>query len=238
MPEAVPMPDVAPSSEHPDRTDVTAWVLAGGEGRRMGGLDKGLQTWRAQPLAQWVMGALRAQVQGMGVSANRNLPCYERLLSDTCLHWTTASPGKQPDAGNLGTHPDDPDLPARSGPLAGILTGLRRCPTDWLQLAACDTPALPGDLVERLLAAARAANADVAVPCTEEAGPHGLLETRPHWTCALLHKRVTPDLAAAFVKGDRKVGQWIKAQRWVAVSFAAASDFENMNTLETLDGRD
>jgi molybdopterin-guanine dinucleotide biosynthesis protein A len=53
-----------------------------------------------------------------------------------------------------------------------------------------------------------------------------------------VHKRVTPELAAAFVKGDRKVGQWIRSQRWVAVSFAPASDFENMNTLETLDGRD
>ena len=119
-----------------------------------------------------------------------------------------------------------------------FLTGLRRSPTDWLQLAACDTPRLPGNLVGQLLQAASTANADIAVPCTEEAGPDGGLETRPHWTCALLHKRVTPELAAAFVKGDRKVGQWIRSQRWVAVSFARASDFENMNTLETLDGRD
>ncbi len=196
----------------------------------MGGVDKGLQTWRGRPLAQWVMDTLRPQVQGMGISANRNLPHYEQMLS-----------GEQPHGSvhhNLGAHPDDPDLPAFSGPLAGILTGLRHSPTDWLQLAACDTPRLPGNLVERLMSAAHAADADIAVPCTEEAGTHGNRETSPHWTCALLHKRVTPDLAAAFVKGDRKVGQWIRSQRWVAVSFAPASDFENMNTLETLDGRD
>lgn len=204
----------------------------------MGGIDKGLQTWRRRPLAQWVMDALRPQVQGMGISANRNLTRYEQLLA-SCL----ASPMDSTDVKHdgphcLGTHPDDPDLPARSGPLAGILTGLRRSPTDWLQLAACDTPSLPGDLTARLLSAACASNVDVAVPCTEEASEDGGLQTRPHWTCALLHKRVTPDLAAAFVKGDRKVGQWIRSQRWVAVSFAPASDFENMNTLETLDGRD
>lgn len=221
-------------------THVTAWVLAGGEGRRMGGIDKGLQPWRGRPLAQWVMDALRPQVQGMGVSATRNLPSYEQLLSDTCRSPALGSigaPPNGPDHDNLGPHPDDPDLPAHSGPLAGILTGLRRSPTDWLQLAACDTPRLPGDLVSRLLVAASSADADIAVPCTEEAGPDGKLETRPHWTCALVHKRVTPDLAAAFVKGERKVGQWIRSRRWVAVSFAPASDFENMNTLETLDGR-
>lgn len=211
--------------------DVSAWVLAGGEGRRMGGVDKGLQAWREQPLVWWVMHALHPQVHGLGISANRNLPRYERLLQELSSAQTSNTVG-------LGTHPDDADLPTRSGPLAGILTGLRRCPTDWLQLAACDTPRLPPNLVERLLAAASEANADIAVPCTQDTAADGSVENRPHWTCALLHKRVTPDLAAAFVKGDRKVGQWIRSRQWVALSFAPASDFENMNTLETLDGRD
>lgn len=195
----------------------------------MGGVDKGLQTWRHKPLARWVIDALLPQVQGVGISANRNLQDHEQLLRDA---FQAAS-----NFGNLGVRPDDADLPARSGPLAGILTGLRHSPTDWLQLAACDTPRLPRDLVEQLACAALAAGADIAVPCTEESNASGNLETRPHWTCALVHKRVTPGLAAAFVKGDRKVGQWIQSQRWVAVSFAPASDFENMNTLETLDGR-
>lgn len=222
----------------PQDAQVTAWVLAGGEGRRMGGVDKGLQSWRDQPLVQWVMASLRPQVQGMGVSANRNLPRYAQLLGSTCRPHTPGSTAPLGEQVDLGPHPDAPDLPVHSGPLAGILTGLRLCTTDWVQLAACDTPRLPGNLVERLLSAARAANADIAVPCTEEVGPDGQQESRPHWTCALVHKRVTPELAAAFVKGDRKVGQWIRSQRWVAVSFAPASDFENMNTLETLDGRD
>jgi molybdopterin-guanine dinucleotide biosynthesis protein A len=231
----------APALDRPDRASVTAWVLAGGEGRRMGGIDKGLQPWGGQPLAQWVMSALRHQVAGMGLSANRNLSHYEQLLGDTCSPPAPGSTGVHGNGSgirNLGTHPDDPDLPERSGPLAGILTGLRHSPTDWLQLASCDTPRLPGDLVHRLLLAACTAHADIAVPCTEEASPDGPPQVRPHWTCALVHKRTTPELAAAFVKGDRKVGQWIRSLHWVAVSFAPASDFENMNTLETLDGRD
>lgn len=229
-PEAVP--DVS-STTPAKRPAVTGWLLAGGEGRRMGGLDKGLQTWRGHPLAWWVLHTLMPQVDRLGISANRNVGTYEQLLQDTPI----AHPPNHGDAIRAGVHPDDPDLPASSGPLAGILTGLRRCQTDWLQLAACDTPRLPADLVDYLLAAASDAGADVAVPCTQETGPDGLPEDRPHWTCALVHKRVTPDLGAAFVKGDRKVGRWIQSQRWVAVSFAPASDFENMNTLETLDDR-
>lgn len=233
------MPCAAPNP----RADVSAWVLAGGEGRRMGGVDKGLQPWRGQPLIQWVMNALWHQVQAMAISANRNLPIHESLLRGACptrasdatfagLAALTCRPQ------HLGVFPDDPNLPPQSGPLAGILTGLRQVQTDWLQLAACDTPRLPKDLVERLMDAARSADADIAVPCTKEIALDGRPQSRPHWTCALMHKRVTPDLAAAFVKGERKVGQWIRSQRWVEVSFAPASDFENMNTLETLDDRD
>lgn len=200
----------------------------------MGGRDKGLQPWRGEPLARWVIRALAPQVRGLGVSANRNAGAYSQLLDDICRRPTS---GDNWVPASEGVHPDDADLPAHSGPLAGILTGLRRSPTPWLQLAACDTPGLPAHLVERLLAAACAAGADIAVPCTHETGSQGEAETRPHWTCALVHKRVTPELAAAFVMGDRKVGQWIRSRRWVAVSFAPASDFENMNTLETLDDR-
>lgn len=209
---------------------VSAWLLAGGEGRRMGGLDKGLQPWRERPLADWVLQSLVPQVDSIGISANRNQARYEQLLTQALLN---SDRPRQ----DLGVHRDDADLPAHSGPLAGILTGLRRSQTDWVQAASCDTPRLPSDLVSRLMAAATEANADIAVPLTLEACNSDPMQERLHWTCALLHKRVTPELAAAFVKGERKVGQWIRTQRWVAVSFATASDFENMNSLETLDDR-
>lgn len=204
----------------------------------MGGVDKGLQPWRARPLVEWVMMAVRTQAQGLGVGANRNQASYARLLQQACSPNAEACRQLAQGLCNVGIHADAPELPPRSGPLAGILTGLQRCPTDWLQLAACDTPRLPVNLVERLLAAATHFGADIAVPRTEECTSSGAPEERLHWTCALIHKRVTPDLADAFVKGERKVGQWIRSQRWVAVSFAPASDFENMNTLETLEAKD
>ena len=195
----------------------------------MGGLDKGLQPWRGQALTLWVLHALRPQASLIGISANRNMHTYEQLLRQST---------EDQQACDLGVHPDDPDLPRFSGPIAGILTGLRKSQTEWVQLASCDTPQLPYDLVERLLAAAIESNADVAVPSTQEVNPMGASERRLHWTCALLHKRVTPDLANSFVMNNRKVGQWIQSQRWVAVSFNSTTEFKNMNTLETLDERD
>jgi molybdenum cofactor guanylyltransferase len=195
----------------------------------MGGLDKGLQPWRGQALTLWVLRALRPQVSLLGISANRNMQLYEQLLNQSC---------EDPQICGIGVHPDEPDLPRLSGPIAGIITGLRKCQTEWVQLASCDTPELPRDMVARLLSAAIESDSDVAVPSTQEVNSTGITERRLHWTCALLRKRVTPDLADSFMMNNRKVGQWIQSQRWVEVPFNSTSEFKNMNTLETLVERD
>lgn len=120
---------------------VAAVVLAGGQGRRMGGLDKGLVEYRGRPLIEWSLAALGPQVDELVVSANRNLDTYAaygyRVLRDTL-----------------------PDYP---GPLAGVLAALDGVSADWLLVAPCDTPHLPADLVARLLAAARQEKAVLAV---------------------------------------------------------------------------
>lgn len=178
----------------------------------MGGRDKGLQAYRGQALASWVMQTLRPQVGWMGISANRHLDQYQALL------------------GSDGIFPDDSDLPADSGPLAGILTGLRHAPGDWLMVCPCDSPHIPNDLVARLWAQAHSQNLDVVTPCTPDDGDH------PHWVCSLIHKRVYPQLHEQFVKGERKVGRFIQSTHWAAVSFNDPSAFANMNTLESLHG--
>jgi hypothetical protein len=50
---------------------VTGLVLAGGEGRRMGGVDKGLLLLGGQPLVARVAARLRPQVDKLLLSANR-----------------------------------------------------------------------------------------------------------------------------------------------------------------------
>jgi molybdopterin-guanine dinucleotide biosynthesis protein A len=208
---------------------ITGCLLAGGEGQRMGGQDKGLLPYQGRPLAAWVLDALQGQVDGLMISANRNEAAYRALLAQRQPPQPKLSPTVTP---GLVLN-DDPDLPRHSGPLAGILTALRHTATDWLMVVPCDTPQLPPDLVTRLLEEALARNRDIVVPSTNESGhpPH------LHWVCALIHKRVCPQTESLFVKGERKAGHWVRAFDWASVSFANNNAFINVNTPETLHGR-
>jgi molybdopterin-guanine dinucleotide biosynthesis protein A len=200
------------------REAITGWVLCGGEGRRMGGANKGLQPYRGQPLARWVLNALSSQLGALHINANRQLDSYAAMLSQV--------------PGGAQVWPDDPDINGSLGPLAGILTGLRHAHTPWLMVAACDTPALPADLVHRLHANALAHHADIAVPVTRDACG----DTRHHWTCALIHTRCLASLEAAIPPGERRVGKWVQSCAWIGVSFDDPAAFININTPETLHG--
>jgi len=109
---------------------VTGLILAGGEGRRVGGADKGLLDYRGKPLVAHVIDRFAPQVDTLLISANRNLEDY---LDFGYPVVTDASE-------------------ERLGPLAGIAAGLRACETPWLAVCPCDCPHLPPDLVARLMA--------------------------------------------------------------------------------------
>ncbi|MEW6514612.1 MAG: molybdenum cofactor guanylyltransferase MobA [Pseudomonadota bacterium] len=123
---------------------VTGLILAGGEGRRMGGADKGLLDYRGKPLVAHVVERLAPQVDALLISANRNLEDYMDFGYPVVT-----------DASN-----------ERLGPLAGIEAGLRACETPWLVACPCDCPQLPLDLVVRLMAAAKERDAKLAVATT------------------------------------------------------------------------
>ena len=61
------------------RTDITGIVLAGGQGRRMGGVDKGLQALRGRPMIAAVLERLAPQVDEVLINANQNLEAYARF---------------------------------------------------------------------------------------------------------------------------------------------------------------
>lgn len=129
------------TADTPGMQDVTAVILAGGQGRRMGGANKGLVDYQGRPLVEWVLAVLAPQVGEIVISANRNLERYaaygRRVLPDTL-----------------------PDYP---GPLAGVLAALQAVTTDWLLVVPCDTPHLPADLAFRLLGAAQLEGVPLAV---------------------------------------------------------------------------
>lgn len=123
------------------RTAITGVILAGGQGRRMGGVDKGLQDLQGRPMVQWVLERLRPQVDSVLINANRNLPRYAGF--------------------GFSVMPDV--IPDFAGPLAGLHAALSQAATPLIATVPCDSPFLPVDLVARLHAALAADNAELAV---------------------------------------------------------------------------
>ncbi|OGA64111.1 MAG: molybdenum cofactor guanylyltransferase MobA [Betaproteobacteria bacterium RIFCSPLOWO2_12_FULL_67_28] len=107
---------------------VTGVLLAGGQGRRMGGVDKGLQPFRGKPLAQWAIERFAPQVDELIINANQNPEAYAR-----CGHRVV---------------PDE--LTGFAGPLAGLHAGLKAAGGEFVATVPCDSPFLPSDLVARL----------------------------------------------------------------------------------------
>ena len=67
--------------------DLTAVILAGGRGRRMGGSDKGLVELEGRPLIAHILNVIAPQVGTVLINANRNAKQYEAfgypVVSDT-----------------------------------------------------------------------------------------------------------------------------------------------------------
>lgn len=110
-----------------DRDKITGIVLCGGEGRRMGGVDKPLVNLNGQPIVGWVVERVTPQVGQMLISCNRHREIYESY-APTCVD----------------------HLPGKSGPLAGIHAGLARCESDYAFVCPGDTPLLSAHLVKAL----------------------------------------------------------------------------------------
>ena len=107
---------------------VTGIVLAGGQGRRMGGVDKGLQLLHGKPMVAHVLARLGPQVDELLINANQNLAEYEMLGHRVV-----------PDA-----------IGGFAGPLAGLHAGLCAASHPLALTAPCDSPFLPLDLFSRL----------------------------------------------------------------------------------------
>lgn len=109
----------------------SALILAGGQGSRLGYREKALLDINGKPLISYAISAIedivdeviisvRDKVQGELVS--RQLPGYKLAF----------------------------DMQENTGPLAGILAGLRACMNEYCFVAACDMPFINGTVVEML----------------------------------------------------------------------------------------
>jgi len=125
-------------------TSVTGVVLAGGLGRRMGNVDKGLQLLEGRPLISWVLQRLAPQVGEVLINANRNRGAYaafgHRVIEDRIAGF--------------------------AGPLAGMHRALSEATHALIISVPCDTPFLPEDLVARLAAPLDDERVDLSVAKT------------------------------------------------------------------------
>ncbi|MES1948549.1 molybdopterin-guanine dinucleotide biosynthesis protein A [Salinisphaera sp. C84B14] len=114
-----------------DRSQITAGVLAGGAGRRLGGIDKGWYVLEGRALVEHTLARLQPQTGSLLISANRSLARYR----------------------GLGCEVVRDRQPGHGGPLQGLASLLHAASTPYLLVVPVDTPALPDDLGQRLAAA-------------------------------------------------------------------------------------
>lgn len=184
---------------------VSGLVLAGGRARRMDGCDKGLVELAGQPLIAHCLAAFAPQVDDLFISANRNITAYEGY-----------------------GHPVLQDHHAGfDGPLAGLQRALESCRNDWLAVAPCDAPMLPGDLVARLLHANREQTSAAVIP-------HDGTQIQPLF--GLYSTRVLNSLRRYLDGGDHKVRIWLETLAPLQVDFSDCPDaFTNINTPQDLE---
>jgi len=146
---------------------ITGVILAGGQGRRMGTVDKGLRELRGKAMAAWVIERFAPQVDEVLINANQNLDVYARF--------------------GYRVIPDE--IGGFAGPLAGLQRGLSEASHPLVATSPCDTPFLPADLVARLHAALENDAAQLAVARTGDQ-PHPVFcvcrrDVLPHLTAFL-----------------------------------------------------
>ena len=183
---------------------ITGVILAGGLGRRMGGVNKGLQRLNGKPLALHVAERLAPQIDELLINVNQNIEQYAafgyRIVAD--------------------------QIPDFAGPLAGLHAALSAAAHPLVATAPCDSPFLPADLVFRLFSALTATDTDLAVARTFEQ-PHPVFclckrDVLPH---------LTEFLAGGGRKFDRWYATLNVVE--VAFDDEAEA-FENINTREEL----
>jgi molybdenum cofactor guanylyltransferase len=196
------------------RHDITGVVLAGGQGQRMGGADKGWVLFQEEPLVVHALRRLEPQVGTLIINANRELTRYRglghRVVTDESAN---------------GTIP-------YAGPLAGVLAAMRACATPWMVTVPCDSPKLPDDLVARMVEAIMQANIEpaLATAATPSAGDH-----QTHPVFSLMHHSLEISLAAYLDGGGRSMHQWLKQAAALQVSFEDTTAFANLNTMQELE---
>ncbi len=184
--------------------DVCALLLAGGQGRRMGGQDKGLLNLGGYPLVVHARERIRPQVTEILLSANRHHDLYRS--------W------------GFSVIADEEEY-LGAGPLAGLYAGLTHAASSLVLTLPCDTPFFPDPLLHRLFQALSTQDAEIVFPVS---GGHS------HQAFLLCRTHLKDSLKKYLDSGQHQVLGWVQSHRHVAVGFPDGDDFLNVNTPEEL----
>lgn len=170
--------------------DITAVVLCGGEGKRMGGVDKPLVLFRGRPLVQHVVDGLQNAVGDIVLVANRTFDAYRAL-----------GPRVIPD--------DTPYL----GPLGGIASAAAHVHTTWVYICAGDAPFAGSVLLQRL-----ALHEPPEGQSERPRVAHDGVRAQPLF--ALMPLSIVGTAAASLRSESHSVHDWLAAQRAQSVDAA------------------
>jgi len=123
---------------------ITGVILAGGQGRRMGGKDKGLVSFLGQPMVAHVINRLKPQVSEIFINANREAERYAEFGYPVIAD----------------------EISGFAGPLAGLHKAMKVANTPYILTVPCDSPLLSTDLATRLMNGLIERDADIAVAKT------------------------------------------------------------------------
>lgn len=185
-----------------------ALILAGGGGTRLGGVDKGLLTWRGEPFVVH-LARLLSRVGPVAVVTQVRQSAYQLPLRQS---------------GVAVEFVHDPWVD--EGPMAGLVAGLEWARTRGRSgafVVPCDSPCLTEAWLSRVVAAAEKDFRHLYV-CESE----GRLQPLHGWFPVALEL----PLQDALRSGERRVGRWVESQKPVVIPCSdLAEQFLNVNTM-------
>ena len=195
--------------------NISACILAGGQSLRMG-QDKGLMAYEhpvelnTQLMAKHVAIAMNTCAYTF-INSNQNIPQYQAMGYEVV-------PDVQLES-----------IPERSGPLLGLLTGLKHAKHDWVLFSPCDSPLIPQDYAQRLFHASTLGKENKTLAFVVHDGK------RRQNLHVLLHKSLTQSLQTYLADGQRKAHVWLDSINAQNVDFSdEVAGFKNMNRPEDL----
>lgn len=124
-----------------DINNTTTVILAGGQGRRMGGKDKGLMEFNGKPIVELLIEQLNRQQASIVINANRNQAIYQQyglpVISD--------------------------EMDNFQGPLAGFAASMRSLSCDYILTLPCDGPFLCDRFIELFITSQQQTGAPICV---------------------------------------------------------------------------